>query len=264
MEFGDIDMAYCAAALSTGSHEVGGCGAAGDGAGLDGLFRHFHSANDRVAARIRKELSARYPHIPWADSEDEPDRQIRPEFDTYWICDPIDGAYHFLKGLHGWSSSLALVYGGRAIAAWVYDPNAEELYMARLGCGATLNGTWIRASSEAALEAAVVGTSLPSRPGQDREDMDRVLATIGAVAPAVFAVRMLASSSLQLSGVAAGRLGAHWEFGHDMYDWLAGALIAQEAGAVVTAIDGNTFTWGARGIMAAAPALHAPLQGLIA
>jgi myo-inositol-1(or 4)-monophosphatase len=55
----------------------------------------------------------------------------------------------------------------------------------------------------------------------------------------------MAAASLQLAYVAAGRLDAYWELGRDFDDWMAGALVAQEAHATVTTLAGDSF--GAEG-----------------
>ncbi|MCZ8516177.1 hypothetical protein O9H85_28050 [Paenibacillus filicis] len=47
------------------------------------------------------------------------------------------------------------------------------------------------------------------------------------------------------------------EFGSDMYDLLADALIVREARAKVTGMDCRDFTWGSSGIVPANDQLHA-------
>ncbi len=43
---------------------------------------------------------------------------------------------------------------------------------------------------------------------------------------------------------------------------VAGALIAQEAGAQISGLDGRSFDWTCRGVLAASPALYPALAQL--
>lgn len=74
------------------------------------------------------------------------------------------------------------------------------------------------------------------------------------------AVRNLGPTSWQIADTAAGRLDAFWQFGRDHANLLPGALIAREAGAVVTDAAGGPWTSGSDSFLVAAPALHAPVQ----
>jgi len=85
---------------------------------------------------------------------------------------------------------------------------------------------------------------------------------LGAVAEQVFVIRQMASASLQLAYVAAGRLDAHCEVGREIDDWVAGVLLIQEAGGEVTDLGGEPFGWNAPGIIAGQPSLRARLLEL--
>ena len=60
--------------------------------------------------------------------------------DAVWIIDPIDGTSNFIAGIPLWCVSLSLVIGRRAVLGIIYNPITEELYAARDGDGARLNG----------------------------------------------------------------------------------------------------------------------------
>jgi myo-inositol-1(or 4)-monophosphatase len=55
------------------------------------------------------------------------------------------------------------------------------------------------------------------------------------------AVRRLGSAALDLCYVAAGRMDGFWEERLKPWDVAAGALMVQEAGGQITAIDGSAF-----------------------
>ncbi len=64
-----------------------------------------------------------------------------------WIVDPIDGTRAYLAGHPDWSISAALVEDGRPVAAALFAPATDELFLAVKGRGATRNGAPIQASA---------------------------------------------------------------------------------------------------------------------
>ncbi len=74
---------------------------------------------------------------------------------------------------------------------------------------------------------------------------------------------MLGSVALQLAYVACGRIDDYWEYGEQFYDWMAGALVVQEAAGAVTDINGDPFTWASTGIIAGNMQLHAEIQAML-
>jgi myo-inositol-1(or 4)-monophosphatase len=208
-------------------------------------------------------LDARYPEIQWGGDEAHPHLSTAELSARRWIYDPIDGAYHFIQGLPLWSASLALAEDGEVIVALVYDPSTGELYVGRRDRGATLNGQPLAVSTKRVLGAAVVGTGLPIHGYGDPETHTSALHQLAAVSRNVFVTRQMASASLQLAYVAAGRLDAYWEAGRDLHDWAAGALLVREAGGVVTDFDGTPFGGDSEGIIAAPEALLHGMRDVI-
>ncbi|MGI3202135.1 inositol monophosphatase family protein [Streptomyces sp. GLT-R25] len=60
----------------------------------------------------------------------------------------------------------------------------------------------------------------------------------------------------QLAQVAAGRMDLHWQF-DNVRSHVAGVLLVQEAGGVVTDIDGKPWELAGGSFLAAAPGVHA-------
>jgi myo-inositol-1(or 4)-monophosphatase len=77
-------------------------------------------------------------------------------------------------------------------------------------------------------------------------------------------VRRLGSAALDLCYVAAGRLDAFWEQRLKPWDITAGALLVQEAGGLVTALDGSPFTVRTSDIIASNRHLHDQMSAAIA
>jgi myo-inositol-1(or 4)-monophosphatase len=226
------------------------------------LIARVRDTSRQAQAQMRSALGAAFPEIGWNDSEDKQDPQAGAG--PYWVYDPIDGAYHYLQGLPLWSSSLAMVKDGQAIIALVYDPCKRELFTAEAGKGAKLNGQPVNASAKVDLRTAVVGTALPPFGSVAPEEHALAAKLLTETSKHVFVVRQMAAASLQLAYVAAGRLDAYVETGTDVYDWMAGCLLVQEAGGIVTSLDGAPFDAAGDGILVAAAELHDSLHERLA
>ena len=73
-----------------------------------------------------------------------------------WIIDPIDGTKNFVRGIPYWATLLALEEEGDITLGVVHAPATGELYWARRGEGAWLDGIRLRVSSLDRLEHAML------------------------------------------------------------------------------------------------------------
>ena len=89
-----------------------------------------------------------------------------------WILDPVDGTMNLIRGLRRSAVSLALAEGGRVVYGAVYNPYAGELFTARLGGGAYLNGDRIHVTAATELAQALV--SVGNRAGKAQRGRARV------------------------------------------------------------------------------------------
>lgn len=182
-----------------------------------------------------------------------------------WVVDPIDGTVNFLYGVPGYAVSVAAMRGGRPVAGAVVDVAHEVTYSAGLGAGATAtsaDGTveHLSCSQAADLELALVATGF----AYGRSRRTRQAEIIGRVLPQIRDIRRFGAAALDLCHVAAGRVDAYFEHGLNPWDWGAGALIAAEAGALLT-LPPASHT-GAQGdlVVAAAPGVATGLAALLA
>lgn len=225
-----------------------------------GSLVHWGREKSKIAAEtMKRRLLELYPDIGWVGEE-----QVPHDGDNrYWVYDPIDGGYHFLQGLPLWSSSLALMQGGRCRLGVIYDPTLGELFVAEEGRGATRDGQPIAVRSKPQLESAVLGTAVPPIAQVGAAEHAQAVALFEAISCKVFVVRQMASASLQLAYVAAGRLDGYFEVGNDIPDWLAGALMIRESGGLVTDLAGDVFGWQSEGVLAGSSPTHAALLPII-
>ena len=176
-----------------------------------------------------------------------------------WVIDPLDGTVNYANGLPVFCVSVALTVDGRPVAGVVLDPTRDELCGATVDGPATLDGRPIRASGKEELTDCVVSLSLSGR---------SVVSRARAIRKAIRISRSMGSAALALAWVGNGRFDAFLqETSLSAWDIAAAGLIAERAGATVTAFDGGpwydqTKKTRSAGIVAAPPAHHARLLAL--
>jgi myo-inositol-1(or 4)-monophosphatase len=171
-----------------------------------------------------------------------------------WVIDPLDGTTNYLYGHPGWAVSIAAEHEAGVVAGVVADAVHGEVFTATRGGGACRDGQPITCSDATDLTTALVGTGFAYDPAR-RAVQGQVVA---GLLPRVRDIRRMGAASVDLCSVACGRLDAYYERGLSWWDLAAGGLIAREAGATVTAIDGGPVVPGS--VLAAAPGLAAALR----
>jgi len=182
-----------------------------------------------------------------------------------WLVDPIDGTVNYLYDLPAYAVSVAAavpdpagIGGWRSLAGCVVNPRTGETFSAARGLGATMNGLPLRVSEVQQLELALVATGFGYSPERRIEQAKVLPALLGSVRD----LRRMGSAALDLCAVGAGRLDGYYESGLHAWDWGAGALVAEEAGAVILgAREGEPAGRGF--ILAASPAIAMPLRELV-
>lgn len=156
--------------------------------------------------------------------------------DCEWIIDPLDGTTNYLHGVPQFAVSIAMREKNKLQLGVVYDPLKEELFCASRGEGATLNNRRIRVSKQRDLPGSLIGTGLPYR---DDQELEVYIATLRALLARKSGIRRAGSAALDLAYVAAGRFDGFWEFGLNTWDIAAGVLLIQEAGGLVSDLEGG-------------------------
>ena len=146
-----------------------------------------------------------------------------------WVVDPIDGTVNYLYGFPWYAVSLAAQVDGVSVAGAVVEPVSGRVWSAARGAGAYLDGHALRVSRADRLELALIGTGF----SYSAERRTAQAAAVGRLLGEIRDIRRSGSASLDLCAVAAGWLDGYYEHGLKRWDWAAGALIAEEAGALV-------------------------------
>lgn len=177
-----------------------------------------------------------------------------------FLVDPLDGTTNYAHGLPHFAVNVAVADGAGLAAGATCDPLRGELFLARRGGGATLGGAPVRPSGCAALSEALLVTGFPYDVHVAHQE---VLRTFGAFLVRARGVRRLGSAALDLAWVACGRFDGFWEARLKPWDLAAGVLLAREAGALVTDLEGGERVLETGGVVAAAPGLHASMLEVI-
>lgn len=180
--------------------------------------------------------------------------------DYVWVIDPLDGTTNFLHGFPQFAVSIGLFYRGRVERGVIYDPLRQELFTAARGAGATLNNRRLRVTKQKGLSGALLGTGIPFK---DQSYIDPYLGMLKSLLKDAAGIRRAGSAALDLAYVAAGRFDGFWEIGLQKWDMAAGVLLVQEAGGLVSDLEGGDKHFETGGIVTANPRLHTAMLELI-
>lgn len=172
-----------------------------------------------------------------------------------WYIDPLDGTVNYAHHIPIFCVSIAYAHQGQLMLGAVYDPMRDELFSAERGKGAFMNGKPLHVSDVTELQRSLLVTGFPYDAWNTPLDN---FANFVRFAKLTQGVRRLGSAALDLCYVAAGRFDGFWELALKPWDVAAGGLIAREAGALVTNVDGrDDFISPPQSVVATAPGIHA-------
>ena len=227
-------------------------------------IRHKSGGNpvttaDIEANRVLHEtLLGTFPGTGWL-SEESTDSAERLTNEWVWIVDPLDGTMEFIRGIDEFAVSVALVRGTIPMVAVAYNPATGCMTYCRRGSGTFADGQPVRVSDRAELEGAtVVASRSEARRGLFSEF------------EGILKIRPTGSIAHKLAEFAGGRADLTVSLApKNEWDVCAGVLLAEEAGAKVTDLDGKPFSFNQadtlrNGVVAANPTLYPELFRLVA
>lgn len=144
---------------------------------------------------------------------------------SMWVVDPIDGTANFARGIPHFCISIAYALDHAPEIGVIYDPMSDEMFEARRGAGASLNGRPMKVSAAAKMEHCQIELGWSSR----RTNAEYV-AMVGRILDAGASFRRAGSGSLGIAYVADGRSDGYAELHINSWDCLAGIVMVKEAG----------------------------------
>lgn len=192
-----------------------------------------------IQEQVRGELAAAFPGTDFLGEEmaDEEQRHaLASASGGLWCLDPLDGTSNFAAGIPIFGLSLALLEEGRPRLGVVLDPVRDELFTAVRGAGAFCNGEPLSVRRTPRLADCVGVLDLKRLP---RHTALRLVAD-----QPFHSQRNFGSSVLEWCWLAAGRVDFYLHGGQNLWDFAAGALIAEEAGADIATLEGEPLFAG--------------------
>jgi myo-inositol-1(or 4)-monophosphatase len=193
---------------------------------------------------IRSFLAGRYPTHAFLGEEADAGGPSAPDpappaadAPPTWIVDPLDGTTNYVHDCPLYCVSVGLQVSGELVVGVVFDPRQIELFWAARGMGAWLNDRRLRVSSVGRLEDALLSTGFPP----DLRGQEQALEWWRHFAFRAQSLRRTGSTALNLAYLAAGRFDGYWAFDNHVWDVAGGTVLVQEAGGIITNVNGTHY-----------------------
>ncbi len=173
--------------------------------------------------------------LPIIGEEQGGDVALMNSDQLYWVVDPIDGTFNFLRGIPGVCVSIGLMRGMRAVAGVVYEFTNDEMFAGGIGLPLKVNSKIVKPNWAKDISQAVMMTGFPSITDYSTE----ALAEFVQVVQKFKKVRMCGSAALAMAWVAAGRADLYREIRVNLWDIAGGLALMESAGAVCVVESAN-------------------------
>jgi len=222
-----------------------------------GAINIVTEADLKAETHLRTRIRAAFPDH---DLLGEESPEVSTGAASRWIIDPLDGTTNYAHGYPVFCVSVALEVEGRIALGVVYNPMLDELFSARRGGGAFLNGKPLSVSRTGTLTESLLATGFPY---DIRDSRDNNMDHFANMALRARAIRRAGSAALDLAYVAAGRFDGFWELKLAPWDTAAGWLLVEEAGGRVTNLYGAPYHLRAPHVLASNGRIHPALLDVL-
>lgn len=204
-----------------------------------------------VERTIQAAMAKHFPDVRVYGEETGYDENVTG---TFWLVDPIDGTKSFIEGVPNFTSMAVLIQNDEAVASVIYNPSAQDMYVAQKGKGAYKNGVRLNLADVPLAKTAICK-------GRFIDELTRMLAPKGITCdtkpePGGYGFAMVAEGS------AAARFNM-LSRGY-IHDYAPGALLVREAGGVILPIQEESYTYKTRSFVVCHPELQALLRPRLA
>lgn len=150
-----------------------------------------------------------------------------------WVVDPVDGTINFAQGREHFATMVALLHGGEAVAAWIFQPVTDRLFAAEKGAGALVDGdpTEMAPQHGGPLQGMVSTRYVPVPFRDTVARVDRDLATLEEGR----------ASGIDYPALVSGDFDFLFYWRIFPWDHVPGSLIVTEAGGHVARLDGTPY-----------------------
>lgn len=178
-----------------------------------------------IRSRLQSETS-----FPIVGEEEGGDSGLLHGEEPYWVVDPLDGTYNYLREMGLCCVSIGLMRGLEPVLGVVYDFNTDELFSADAAAetpGLLINGVPHASKWAESRDLGVLCTGFPAGRDYSSEALSAFIQQVQSFKK----IRMLGSSAIAISYVAAGRCDAYFEETVRLWDVAGGLALIRAAGA---------------------------------
>jgi myo-inositol-1(or 4)-monophosphatase len=210
-------------------------------------------ASEKVILEILKKEFPKY-NI-WSEEAGLIDKKSEYSF----VIDPLDGTLNFIYGIPYFSVAIALMKKKETLFSIIYDPVFKKTYWAEKGKGAYLNDKKIKVNQETNIKkcSIVYITGYKNSKNYfpklvkklDNYKVKRILTNW--------------SVALDFCLFASGKIEAIIHVNSELYDHIAGKLIAEEAGALITDFKGKKEFEGRKFLVSNGTKIHEQILKIV-
>lgn len=224
---------------------------------MEDLLKQLEEIDTLCLTSLKKDLALPFPHIPWhiGDEFDTNSQRNPEEEEQYWLCDAMDGAIQYLQHIAGWTVNLALIRNGKPFFSVIFDPLANEMFWAKEGEGAFMNGKLLEMSSKTDQAVMLAVFEYGHQDKSNNTLNEKIGSTVTKLLGNFGIIRNYGPHGLQLAYIGAGRIDLFVQEDLDTYNWIAGLLIAKEAGAEILTTNGSEWKWGSESLLVASKSI---------
>lgn len=170
-----------------------------------------------------------------------------------WCVDPLDGTTNYAHGFPVFCTSVGLLFEGKPLLGALALPVLDQLFWAAPAVGAWCNDRRLEVSDCSQISDALLATGF----AYDRiSRLDNNYAEFARFTHRSHGVRRAGAAAVDLSFVASGAIDGYWERGLSPWDLVAGVVLVEQAGGVVSGYGGEELDLRTGRVLACAPGLH--------
>jgi myo-inositol-1(or 4)-monophosphatase len=173
---------------------------------------------------VRERLKA--TGIPVIGEELGGDATLFDGKELYWVVDPLDGTYNYLRRQPATCVSLGLMRGSEPVLGVIYDFTADKTYLGVVGEGTFINGQPHRPGWVDKIGDACIMTGFPALADKSAPAMAIFMGQVSRYKK----IRMIGSAALALAYVGEGVADTYYESGTNLWDVAAGLAIIKASG----------------------------------
>jgi len=148
--------------------------------------------------------------------------------DLYWVVDPIDGTYNYLRDQPATCVAIALMSGREPLVGVVREFAAGNTFLGVVGKGVFVNGVAVTPGWATSIGQACLMTGFPAAADKSPEALAGFVAEVGRFKK----IRMIGSAALAVAYVGVGRADVYYENNTNLWDVAAGLALVKAGGGV--------------------------------